>query len=167
MGIDSRLAGDDKRGRRGHRSHVRDIIGYTLPCIYRVTGLEVQVAAATTGPAYKYKWLRPLFVVGFQVMTRTTPDGGATWVMGSLADAGMVDILWTNERHEQIATSGSVPSSFPAAACGSLKKPGYSHRWAQIEMQVRNHEIWTFQVRNLSASAVIPLLAFECIEDDT
>lgn len=168
MGIDSKLATPGQRHRNQQRSNVRDVVGFTPPCIYRVgTAFEVQIATTVTGPLVKYKWNKALFVVGMQLMTRTTNDGGATWTHGSAADLECLDLAWGNEQHEQIITSGSTPSTFPGGMTNSFGQHGFQSAWLQIEMQVRAHEIWTFQVTNNSAKTMIPILAFECIEDHT
>ena len=168
MGIDSKLATLAQRKRPSQNSNVRDIIGHTLPCIYRVPALETQILTTATGPLVKYKWNKALFVVGVQLMTRSTADAGATWVFGSEADLRGVDLAWGNECHEQIATSGSIPSSFPGAACSEFNKAdGFFPNWAQLDMQVRAHDVWTFQVTNNTLLTVVPYLAFQCIEDFT
>lgn len=162
MGIDSRAATQTQRNRPPQFSNVRSVVGRSLPRIYRVPALEVALAPGAVGAAVRYRWNKALFIVGVQLFGRA--DVAANH---STANTDGLDLAWQNEAFENIATSGSIPSTLYGGLCREFNWEGFTGNFLQVDMQVRAHDTHTFQVTNNGANTVTPILGLMCVEDDS
>lgn len=138
----------------------QSLIGARAPVIWRVTQslFEQTIAIGATGAAVKYRWQRPLIIIGMQLFARS----------GALTDTAGLDLSWEDGQGDQVATDGIQPRTFCGQGCGENRGAPWAFNWIPLEIQVRHNDVHTFQVKNNSATtAVIPILLFQCIDDDT
>lgn len=108
---------------------------------------DVQIAAATAGPAVIYQWPRPYVVSSFFLHERETAD---PIVLGRMR-LRMVD----DENNELVIDGQGLTNGSPLALIGI--RP----RWIPFRRVVRAGRRWTFQIINENAAqTVTPIFLF-------
>lgn len=137
----------------------QSVMGINAPAFWRPGGsIETALAPGATGAAVKYRWLRPLVIVDWIVITSS----------GANADLAAMSFTWEDGYGDQIVTSGfAANNSLPCFGMVGASSPHYS-RWTPCEIEVMPQHVHTFTFTNGHASNTItPILLFHCVERAT